>query len=60
MLDSPCHNCKVREFECHGKCESYKKYKDECKEISKKIKHESIVRSFGIRSELIKRYKNYG
>ena len=26
---TPCKDCKVREFKCHGKCELYKQWKQE-------------------------------
>ena len=32
-VKSPCINCEDRELACHDRCEKYKKFKDELKEI---------------------------
>ena len=32
---APCMNCQFREPGCHGKCESYKEFKDERLEFSR-------------------------
>lgn len=33
MQISPCKDCKKHSETCHGKCEKYKKYKDDLNEI---------------------------
>lgn len=35
MSSSPCNGCGKRSVGCHGKCDEYKKFSDECIEVRK-------------------------
>lgn len=35
----PCKDCKDRKIGCHGKCELYKKYRDELDKLNKTIRN---------------------
>ena len=40
ITDTPCYNCEDRYAGCHGKCDNYKKFKENLEE-DKRLKRET-------------------
>lgn len=45
MPNSPCRGCEKRNTGCHADCREYKKFEEECQEIRKERRKDSINRS---------------